>query len=413
VLNYYPRFLANTIHRLLAIGVLLSAPQVYADSVFNQLKDPSDGWFDASDWVLNNAVGFMPVPIIITEPAVGEGLGLAALFFHPPEGYTEEEFAKSGLKVDEELPEIGAGIDADSEAGPGTDFVLPDISAVAAAGTNNGTWLVGGGHFAHWKDDTVRYDGVLGYASVNLKFYGLAGLPQLPNGLDFNGEGLFIDQDISWRMKDSNFFLGAGYTYLQVDTSFDLGQVIPGLPVVDRTSRQSGIGVFMSYDSRDTIFTPSSGIESEISATVNDKAIGSDFDFTKYDASLHKWWNPDPKWVPGLRLDLQYVDGDLPFYSVPFIELRGIPALRYQGRSVAVAETEVRWNFHPRFSAIGFLGIGVAADKFSDMDEAPSRATQGVGFRYMMARKLGMHAGIDVARGPEDTYWYLQVGSAW
>jgi hypothetical protein len=55
----------------------------------------------------------------------------------------------------------------------------------------------------------------------------------------------------------------------------------------------------------------------------------------------------------------------------------------------------------------------VAADSFGDFDKAPSRATKGVGMRYMMARKLGMHAGIDVAQGPEDTYWYIQVGSAW
>jgi hypothetical protein len=33
--------------------------------------------------------------------------------------------------------------------------------------------------------------------------------------------------------------------------------------------------------------------------------------------------------------------------------------------------------------------------------------------RYEIARKFGLHVGIDVARGPEDTAFYLQVGSAW
>jgi hypothetical protein len=37
----------------------------------------------------------------------------------------------------------------------------------------------------------------------------------------------------------------------------------------------------------------------------------------------------------------------------------------------------------------------------------------GGGFRYLMARKLHMHVGIDVARGPEDTAVYLQMGHAW
>jgi len=393
--------------------LLLATPQIYAESFLNQFKDRDDGWFDASDWVLHNAIGFMPVPIIITEPAVGEGLGIAALFFHPPEDYTEERYAAAGLRKDEELPDTGFGDETDSEPGAGADFVLPDVTVIGAGGTSNGTRFLGGGHFAHWKDDTVRYQGVAGYASINLKFYGLPGFPPIDNGLDFNGEGLFIDQKLSWRLQDSDFFLGTSYTFLEVDATFDPGQIIPGLPSINRTLRQSGIGVFMVYDSRDTIFTPGTGTEVEISATVNDKAIGSDFDNNIYDASLHRWWNPSQKWVFGLRIEGQYVSGDLPFYSVPFIDLRGIPAMRYQGDAVALGEGEVRWNFHPRVSVIGFSGVGVAADSFSDFSNAPSRTTKGIGMRYMVARKLGMHAGIDIAQGPEETYWYIQVGSAW
>ena len=102
---------------LLLLAALAAPAQ--AGSFFDQFKD-TDGWFDASDWVLENAVGFMPVPIIITEPAVGEGLGLAALFFHPPKDYSREEFEN-----------------ASEENEKGADkFVLPDITGIAAAKTN-------------------------------------------------------------------------------------------------------------------------------------------------------------------------------------------------------------------------------------------------------------------------------------
>jgi hypothetical protein len=37
----------------------------------------------------------------------------------------------------------------------------------------------------------------------------------------------------------------------------------------------------------------------------------------------------------------------------------------------------------------------------------------GGGMRYLIARRLGLQAGFDVARGPEDTVFYLTVGSAW
>ena len=37
----------------------------------------------------------------------------------------------------------------------------------------------------------------------------------------------------------------------------------------------------------------------------------------------------------------------------------------------------------------------------------------GVGFRYLLARRLGLAAGFDLARGPEETTIYLTFGNAW
>jgi len=39
--------------------------------------------------------------------------------------------------------------------------------------------------------------------------------------------------------------------------------------------------------------------------------------------------------------------------------------------------------------------------------------TKGVGFRYLLARVLGMRAGLDVARGPEENAFHIVVGSSW
>jgi hypothetical protein len=42
-----------------------------------------------------------------------------------------------------------------------------------------------------------------------------------------------------------------------------------------------------------------------------------------------------------------------------------------------------------------------------------ARFTDGGRLRYLFARKLGFQAGVDVARGPERTAFYLTVGNAW
>ena len=50
-----------------------------------------------------------------------------------------------------------------------------------------------------------------------------------------------------------------------------------------------------------------------------------------------------------------------------------------------------------------------AAPSFGD---ATSETTRGAGFRYTIARALGLDVGIDWAEGPNDHAFCLQVGSA-
>jgi hypothetical protein len=117
--------------------------------------------------------------------------------------------------------------------------------------------------------------------------------------------------------------------------------------------------------------------------------------------------------VLGLRADGRFSDGDVPFYARPFVTLRGVPALRYQGQNALVGEAELRHALDDRWSVVGFGGGGKAYGgpvKFSD---AKTVVAGGVGVRYLLARKLGLHVGLDLARGPEETVVYLQVGSAW
>jgi hypothetical protein len=373
--------------------MLILSSSLHAESFFAQFKD-DDGWFDVSNYVLNNAAGFMPLPIIITEPAVDAGIGLAALFFHPPDDYAVRD-------------------DSNAEYADTEEFVIPNVTGVAAAITGNDSWFVGGGHFARWKGDTIRYEGVAGYASINLKYYGFPGASQFDDGIRFESEGFFTQHPISFRWQDSNVFFGASWDYYNIDTSIDLGLGIPEIDILELNVQLSGIDLMLTYDDLDNPFTPNTGIEAEISLGRKDEAIGSDFEYNVFEASVHKFWTLNDLLVLGLRLDGKSLDGDIPFFVLPFVELRGVPAMRYQGETVVVAETELRWSPHSRIGVVGFLGLGKVANSFGNIVDAPSRVTRGLGVRYFVARELGMHVGIDVAEGPEDTHWYLTFGQAW
>ncbi|MCW8345288.1 outer membrane protein assembly factor [Vibrio sp. ZSDZ65] len=352
---------------------------------FDQFIDPKDGMFDASAWVLDNAVGFMPVPIIITDPAVGTGGGAALMFFHESE---ERERQRK------ENPDEVVGLP-------------PSVTAVAAAGTSNGSWLTGAFHFGSWQEDTWRYQGGLFYGSFNLKYY------VLDAPLDFNIDGLYFMQDIDYRLAGSDWFIGAKYSLLSSKSTFDLGNDLIQLPPINFDLKDAAVELKVTYDSRDSIFTPNDGLKAKLSTDFHDQAFGGDVSYRKSRLQANYFAPILNDVVIGLRGDYQTVTDDAPYYARPFINMRGIPAMRYQGDDMALMELEARYDITPRWSLIGFTGTGKAIDDGQDFSDADYQSVVGGGFRYLVARQLNMRAGVDVAKGPEEWAYYITVGHAW
>jgi hypothetical protein len=92
--------------------------------------------------------------------------------------------------------------------------------------------------------------------------------------------------------------------------------------------------------------------------------------------------------------------------------MKGIPALRYQGENVVSTEARLNWTLHPRWQLGGFVGAGrTSDDSLEDLRNSPSRVAKGLGFRYLMVRKLGLNLGLDYAVGPEEDVVYFSLGT--
>jgi hypothetical protein len=352
-------------------------------------KDQQDGAADASEWLLERK-GFLPIPIVITEPAVGYGLGIALTFFR---GSIAEAAAKA------------------KESGHVTP---PDIYAVAFAATENGTKFGGAGGMVSFLDDRWRYRGGVGRADVNLDFYGAGGnLGTSDIKIGYNLDGWISSQQVLRRLGESDNFIGARWIYLDLAASFDPVLATPVLPPRSLSSRSSGLGLAFEHDSRDNIFTPSRGWKGSIDAMFYSPEIGSDNKFESYRAHVFAYLPVGKEFVFGGRLDGRAARGDVPFYQLPYIDLRGIPAARYQDDNVGVAEVELRWNATPRWAFVAFTGAGRAWGTNENFGDSDSVTSWGVGFRYLIARRLGFYMGVDIAKGPEDTAFYIQAGSAW
>ena len=176
---------------------------------------------------------------------------------------------------------------------------------------------------------------------------------------------------------------------------------------------QGGLGAFVEYDGRNTTFTPSRGLKGLLEYRDYDRTWGSDFDYDHLAGSLQYFIPVGDYSSLGARLDGEMVNGDVPFFGYPFVSLRGIPAMRYQGEQVVTTELEYLWGVTPRWTIAVFAGAA-RTSSISEFGAGGETVTAGgAGFRYRIARKLGLQVGVDVARGPEETAFYLTVGNAW
>lgn len=336
----------------------------------------------------------LPIPILITEPAIGEGLGVTLALFHP---------VKSGKQDDTRVatPESIAAISTGREA-------PPVVTALAAAYTNNDTWFAGLGHFNNWRRDSIRYAGALALARVNSTIY------ILDRPVSFSMESSMVYQELKFRLGQSDWLLGAGIFYLDAKNRFGSG--LPSDGGDDRFAirfKNAGLAAKLLYETRDNTMNPVAGQLFELSLWRYDESIGGSFDYWSWNLKALSFHPLAQKLTLGLRAELTGIDGRPPFFGYPWISLRGIPALRYQDKIVGVAEIEGRYLLAPRWEISAFAGLGHTSDEVPLFTNPGHIYNFGLGTRYKVFDAHNVWMGIDIARGPEDWNWYIQIGQAW
>ncbi len=390
-------------------SILISLFSVSAFASSGIFTDKLDGKFDASRYLSENAYGFLPVPIIITDPAVDGGLGMMGLFFHESE---EEKNARLAAMQDEGNDEAAHSL------------LPPSVSAAFGAYTGNDSYFLGGGHMGFFNQGKIRYMGGGGYGDVNIDFYGFGDIT-LNKPLEIKTQATAIMQTVKFKLADSRFYLGPTHRYINAEISpANINDLVGNFPpewqesltnLLTRNITTSGVGFALEYDSRDNFFSPTNGLKYELNYLWFDDAIGSDVDYQLTELTALHYFKLSKQWRTAFRIEANYAnsDGFLPPYATPSISMRGIPAARYQGQSVAMSELELIYKINFRWEVNAFAGIGKATNEFSEFSASPSRVSKGAGFRYLIARRYGFNMGVDIAQGPEDTVIYIQAGSAW
>ncbi len=355
-------------------------------------RDTLDNCFDLSDFVINKK-GFVPMPLIITEPALGGfGAALVPVFIQP-----NKPKEVNGKMVP--LP--------------------PNATALFGGYTLNDSWAVGGARSASIPKWGIRYAIGGAYMDVNMDYYFNLDKLDKDVGAEFNIRAIPVFFSVTKELKDPRYSVALRYLFMHNDLEVKTPAAVPLQQKINDliSGYLSGnigkLGLEFAYDNRDNTFTPNKGVKTYVTADWSNPAFGSDYQYGQFEGALYYYFPLSHNLITGTRFDMQQVVGDIPFYVKPFIDMRGVPTARYQGRTTALVELEERWDFTRRWSLVFFGGMGKGFDEFSKFNDAEWAWSYGGGFRYLMARKLGLRMGVDLAMGPEGFAYYLVFGTSW
>jgi hypothetical protein len=363
------------------------------------MVDTLDHKLDFSRYLIDMH-GFIPWPSLISEPALGNfGLAMALVFISPK----ESERAKA-------------------------NYSFPDITGVAGLWTLNNSWGVAAFRQGAFPKAQMRYRAVLGYAPLNVEFYRTFDRPlagEQTRSFLFNLKSLFTIVEGSENIWKNKVFAGLNYTFATTQINYDvnIGDTLQRIieyfqldTLVDHKEFRSNIGylgLFAEWDNRNSIFTPDKGIRFRATGSFARNWLGSDDDYQQLDMYANIFFHPFKPWVCGFMAEWNMMSDDAPFYVLPYLTMRGIPAAKYQGQQSLQFETEQRFDIGPRWSLVGFVGTGRTYSTHEYLEDNNWYWAGGAGFRYLIARLFKLRMGVDIARGPDQFAYYIVFGHYW
>ena len=290
------------------------------------------------------------------------------------------------------------------------DTVSPSSQVGVFGGyTGNKSWVAGAFARLFWNEDTYRFLGGFGFASVNFQYFDDA---VVPGGgfIDFNTGANFIAGELSRRVV-SNLYAGVLAAFTRMRTEFEDESAPPD------TTRQNinGVGVPLQWDTRDNVYNAASGVYAVSRTIFNQDWLGSDFTYTSVTLSVNGYQRLSDKDVLVGRFDMFVGLGDVPFEGQRVVgrdDIRGYSQGEYRGKQVYAAQAEYRRNLVGRLGAVAFAGLAMAVNPDEEDATSPLLPGVGAGVRFLVIPDEKINIGFDGAIGRDDWGIYFRITEA-
>jgi hypothetical protein len=338
---------------------------------------------------------FMPMPTLTYDRSQGLGAGVIAMGF---------------FKAD------------NSKKAP-----LSRLMAVGNYATNDSFYFLLGTRL-YLKEDYWRILAAVGYINYNFQAFqsfedggdgSQTGVYETP----YTTKGTLFAFALQRRIFE-NFYMGIGGFMMRSDVIVTL----PDDSEVVEPNNTNSLSIPISYDTRNSVYNPSSGLFVDGRISVVPSWLDNDNDFVKTMLYVNYYKGMGGHKILASRFAMKANFGDVPFASQDYIgqtDLRGYTQGEYRGNQTYTVQSEFRNNFYKKWGYVGFAGLGIAYRKSEEGAAAGDwynsgaswskpLPSLGAGIRYQVIEKANqkINAGIDAAVGRGDWGIYFRITEA-
>ncbi|WP_417609011.1 BamA/TamA family outer membrane protein [Owenweeksia hongkongensis] len=240
-----------------------------------------------------------------------------------------------------------------------------------------------------WNENKYMVLGFINYRKQNEYVFGI-GNDVIAEDLEQYGFSRFRFVNTGYLMVAKDLYVGLGfdisdYTDLEYDTT---GILVQDDAVGLTPNTNFGINLATRYDSRDNRYNPFAGEYASLSYTFYPEFIGSQYQYSKFNLDLRKYYNPWYKHVIAMQATTTFCTGEVPFYDLALMGGENTMRGYYQGalRDRVLVDTQVEYRM-PIWSIFGlttWVGTGRVAHSYEDLSLDGFWISYGVGLRLMV-----------------------------
>ncbi|MBT3754752.1 MAG: BamA/TamA family outer membrane protein [Candidatus Cloacimonetes bacterium] len=227
------------------------------------------------------------------------------------------------------------------------------------------------------------------------------------------------DIKIEFTKKMTNTWQ-TGFIYelsqFQIEKTEENGLLAIGVIPGSEENTTSGIGLSISYDTRDSDTYPQNGLFYNFKSILFSDTFASDYSFIRAEIDLRHYLSIFPNQTLAIQGYFSTVSDEVPFHKMSYLDdnMRAVTANKFIDRHSIVFRIENRifpWS-HPlleRFGFVAFLETGEVAGNLEDLSINRLKLSYGTGLRISFLMNDRLNVRLDIGFGEQNQS--LSMGS--